>query len=77
MTYPAAYATTQDISARVHAATDLDGIAYRSRLDPDQICVALFDRANHEVELADEGEPIDRAWVDDLLEPCSKYVVDP
>lgn len=76
-TYPGAYATTQDISARVHAATDLDGIAYRSRLEPDQLCVALFDRADHKVELVDEGKPIDRAWVDDLLEPRGKYVVDP
>ena len=76
-TYPGAYAKTQGISAGIHVATDLDGIAYRSRLDPDQLCVALFDRADYKIELVEEGEPIDRAWVDDLLEPRGKHVVDP
>ena len=76
-TYPGAYAKNQAISAGIHTATDLDGIAYRSRLHPDQLCVALFDRADYKVELVDEGEPIDRAWVDDLLEPRGKHVVDP
>ncbi|MFK3891364.1 RES family NAD+ phosphorylase [Sphingomonas sp. NPDC079357] len=75
-TYPGAYAMTQAISATVHATTDLDGIAYRSRLDPDQLCVALFERADHKVELIEEGEPIDRDWVDDLLDGHGKHVVD-
>ena len=75
-TYPGAYARTQKISTEIHATTDLDGIAYRSRLDPDQLCVALFDRADHKIELVDEGAPIDRGWVDDLLEPRGKHVVD-
>lgn len=35
-TYPGAYPKAQAISGEVHASTDLDGIAYRSRLDPDQ-----------------------------------------
>ncbi len=76
-TFPGAYARTQAISAGIHATTDLDGIAYRSRLDPDQLCVALFDRADHKIDLVEEGQPIDRAWVDDLLEPWGKHVVDP
>ena len=76
-TYPGAYAKTQAISAEVYAATDLDGIAYRSRLDLDQLCVALFDRADHKIEMVEEGEQIDRRWVDDLLEPRGKHVVDP
>lgn len=75
-TYPGAYAKTQAVSAEVHATTDLDGIAYRSRLDPDQLCVALFDRADHKIELIEEGQPINRGWVDDLLEPHGKHVVD-
>ncbi len=75
-TFPGAYATSQAISALVHGRTDLDGIKYRSRLDPDHLCVALFDRADHRVELLDEGARIDRAWVDDLLEPRGKHVVD-
>ena len=42
-THPGAYARTQAISAEVHTTTDLDGVAYRSRRDPDQLRVALFD----------------------------------
>ena len=75
-TYPGAYARAQAISTEVHATTDLDGIAYRSRLDPDQLCVALFDRADHKIELVEEGQAIARGWVDDLLEPYGKHVVD-
>jgi hypothetical protein len=36
-----------------------DGIAYRSRYDPGELCVALFDRPNLEL-LASESEPLDR-----------------
>ena len=75
-TYPGAYTKTQNISKEVHATTNLDGIAYRSRLDSDQLCVALFDRADHKIEMIEEGEPIDRGWVDDLLESQGKHVVD-
>jgi hypothetical protein len=75
-TYPGAYARAQAISADVYATTDLDGIAYRSRLEPDQLCIALFDRADHKMELVKEGEPIDRGWVDNLLEGHGKHVVD-
>jgi hypothetical protein len=75
-TFPGAYARTQAISAEVYATTDLDGIVYRSRLDPDQLCVALFDRANDKIELIREGELIDRGWVDDLLAGHGKQVVD-
>ena len=58
---------TQPLSAELHASTDLDGIAYRSRLEPDQLCVALFDRADHEIEMIEEGEPIDGGWIERLL----------
>ena len=75
-TYPGAYAKTQAISAEVHATTDLDGVAYCSRLDPDQLCVALFERADYKIELVEEGEAIDRGWADDLLELYGKHVVD-
>lgn len=74
--YPGAYANAQAISAEIHATTDLDGIAYRSRLEPDQLCLALFDRADHKIELVESGLRIDRAWVDDLLESHGKYVID-
>ena len=75
-TYPGAYARTQAISAEVHATTDLDGIAYRSRLDPDEMCVALLDRADHKIELVEEGAPIDSGWAEGLLEAHGKHIVD-
>ena len=74
--YPGAYAKAQAISAEIDATTDLDGIAYRSRLEPDQICVALFDRADHKIELVVEGKPIDRSLVDNLHEGHGKHIVD-
>lgn len=75
-TYPGAYTMTQTISAEVYATTDLDGIAYRSRFDPDQICLAVFDRADSKIACVAEGEVIDRQWVDSLLDAYGKYVVD-
>ena len=74
-TYPGAYAKTQAISAEVHATTDLDGIAYRSRLDPDHMCVALFDRADGKIELVEEGAIIDGGWAEHLLEAHGQRVV--
>lgn len=61
------YHITQRISAMVHADTNLDGIQYRSRFDTDQLCVALFDRADTAVQGTTEGAPIDKAWVKALL----------
>lgn len=75
-TFPGAYENTQAISALVHAHTDLDGIQYRSRLDPDHLCIALFNRADHKIDLIEENVPIGRTWVDDLLEPRGRHVVD-
>ena len=74
--YPGTYAETQAISAEVHATTDLDGIAYRSRFEPDQLCIALFDRADHKIEVIQEGDPIDRGWVEALLQSHGKQVID-
>ena len=75
-TYPGAYADTQAISALVHGRTDLDGIHYRSRLDSDHFCIALFDRADPAIALRDEGLPIDRPWVEDVLTPRGRRIVD-
>lgn len=41
------------MSARIHAAIDLNGTGYRSRLNPDQFCAALFDRTDHKVASLD------------------------
>lgn len=75
-TYSGAYETTQAISAQVHRETDLDGIQYRSRFDSDELCVALFDRADAAIELVDEGGAIERAWVESILEPRGRYLVE-
>ncbi len=66
---PGGYDTSQRISAMVHADTHLDGIQYRSRFDSDQLCVALFERADAAIRSTSEGTPIDKAWVKALLKP--------
>jgi len=75
-TYPGSYADCQSISAMVHATTDLDGIQYRSRFDTDHLCIALFDRADAKIDLVEEGVPIDPAWIDALLEPRDRHIID-
>ncbi len=62
-----AYATPQAIAAHVHGQTALDGIQYRSRFDNDELCVALFERADAALVLNGEGDPIDKAWVKKTL----------
>ncbi|MEG8219607.1 RES family NAD+ phosphorylase [Sphingomonas sp. HH69] len=64
-----AYATTQTISALVHAETALDGIQYRSRIDTDQLCVALFERADSAIGLVTENLPIGKDWTRKILKP--------
>lgn len=65
--HPDAYETTQRISGIVHADTALDGIQYRSRFDSDELCVALFERADPAVDLTTENMPIDKVWTQKIL----------
>lgn len=76
ITYPGAYEITQSIAARVHAETQLDGIQYRSRLDTDALCIALFERADPKIALTQESEEIDRIWVQQLFEPRGYRLID-
>lgn len=46
-----AYRVTQAISARVHRQSTLDGVQYRSRFDNDELCIALFNRADDAVSI--------------------------
>jgi hypothetical protein len=39
-------AAPQSLARRIHADFPVDGIQYRSRFDNDELCVALFDRAD-------------------------------
>lgn len=66
---PGAYVKPQRISAAVHRDTDLDGIQYRSRFDTDELCVALFERADAAIALQAEGLAIDKDWVKQTLKP--------
>lgn len=75
-TYPGAYAGTEVIFVLVHGRTDLDGIHYRSRLDSDHFYIALFDCADPAIALLDKGLPIERQWVEDLLTPQGRRIVD-
>jgi RES domain len=61
------YTTPQGLSRRIHAIFPVDGIQYRSRFDNDELCVALFDRADPKLELVTEGDPIDKAWARQTL----------
>jgi hypothetical protein len=56
------YTVSQRLASRIEGAFPVDGIQYRSRFDNDQLCVALFDRADHKLELLKEDETIDKAW---------------
>lgn len=71
-----AYVVTQRISAIVHANTTLDGIQYRSRFDSDQLCIALFERADDAIALETEGETFDKAWVKSILKPRGYRLID-
>jgi RES domain len=73
---PGAYDTTQRISAMVHSDTKLDGIQYRSRFDNDELCIALFDRADSAIRLATEGMPIEKDWVRKILKPRGYKLVE-
>ena len=73
--YPGVYDATQAISARVYRETDLDGIQYRSRLDTDEFCIAFFERADAAIDLVNEGSNIERAWVEQLLEPRGRHLI--
>jgi hypothetical protein len=73
---PAAYSTTQTISAAVHAKSALDGIQYRSRFDTDQLCIALFERADPAIDLTAEHLPIDRDWTRSILKPRGYELVE-
>ena len=64
---PGAYAVPQQISADIYKNTSLDGIQYRSRFDTDELCIALFDRADAAITLGAEGVPIGKDWTRELL----------
>jgi hypothetical protein len=61
------YTVTQTLALGIEAALPVDGIQYRSRFDNDELCVALFDRADGKLELSSEGEPMDKTWARQIL----------
>jgi hypothetical protein len=61
------YTVPQGLSQRIHAIFPVDGIQYRSRFDNDELCVALFERADLKLELVTQGDPIDKAWARQTL----------
>lgn len=70
------YTVPQGISQRVHAVFPVDGIQYRSRFDNDQLCVALFDRADAKLELVVEGVSIDKLWASQVLSQRGYRLID-
>lgn len=65
--HPGAYRIPQQIAARIHHTTALDGIQYRSRFDSDEFCVALFERADDGLALTSEGVALPKDWAEDVL----------
>ncbi len=61
------YAVPQRLALRIEAVFPVDGIQYRSRFDNDELCVALFDRADEKLELLSQDEPIDKTWARQVL----------
>ena len=66
------YTVPQDISSRIHIEGNLDGIQYRSRFDSDELCIALFERAAHKIELLRQSLPLDKTMVRDFLRARGK-----
>lgn len=46
----------------------LDGIAYRSRHDDNEVCVAVFDRARDDLAVTSRVSDLDQDWFYDLLD---------
>ncbi len=46
---------------------DVDGIAYRSRHDDNEICYAIFDRAQLKIKVSREQTDLDEEWFWELL----------
>jgi hypothetical protein len=61
------YALPQGLARRVHTTLPADGIQYRSRFDNDELCVALFDRADAKLDLVAQDAPIDKLWTRQVL----------
>nr|WP_277949228.1 RES domain-containing protein [Sphingobium sp. LB126] len=55
------------MSAEIYSTTSLDGIQYRSRFDNDELCIALFDRADAAISLDTEGVAIAKDWTRTVL----------
>jgi len=61
------YTVPQALARRIHGAFPVDGVQYRSRFDNDELCVALFDRADAKIELAGESYTIKKGWAYEVL----------
>jgi hypothetical protein len=61
------YDAPQTLARKIGATTVCDGIHYRSRFDNDELCIALFDRADGKLDLVSQGDPIDKTWVQPTL----------
>ena len=65
------YDLSQDWSRALYDhPADFDGIAYRSRHDDNEICYAIFDRAQRKIQVADEYPDLDR---DEIWELIDRY----
>jgi hypothetical protein len=71
------YTVPQNIADRVHRISAVDGLQYRSRFDNDELCAALFERADAKLELVSEDSPIDKAWASRILARRGYRLIEP
>lgn len=60
---------SQQFSHQIYEHDDLvDGILYRARHDPDRLCIALYDRAQHKIAAVNSQLWADHDQLPDILE---------
>jgi hypothetical protein len=75
-TYPGAYTKAQAICGRRSCEHGFGWPRLPLALRPRSVVRCLVDRADHKIELIEEGVPIDRSWVEGLLESHGKEIID-
>ncbi|MBB4637548.1 RES family NAD+ phosphorylase [Longimicrobium terrae] len=75
--HAATYDECRALAAAVHASLpDVDGIQFRSRWDPSQLCWAVFGRATEKVKGADAPIPLRGSRLgDSILDNCEIQLV--
>jgi hypothetical protein len=72
------YDTAQEWSQGLHQhPAGVDGIAYKARHDDDELCYAVFDRAQAKLQLNRQVKDLDADWFYELMNTYNIGLVDP